>query len=116
MNDFALIFRQASDLPAPTQDGINLIMKEWDEWINEIAAAGRYTPGGKLTAKGKVLKASGSITDGPFVELKEELAGFFIVKAADLDEAITLAHGCPILKQKGGSVEIRPIIRGIMPK
>ena len=45
-----------------------------------------------------------------FVELKEELLGFIIVKAEDLYEATTLAHGCPVLKSEG-TVEIRPIIR-----
>ena len=62
----------------------------------------------RLTAEGKVLKAGGVITDGPFVEIREMLGSFIVVKAENFDEAITLAHGCPAIDQ-GGSVEIRPI-------
>jgi len=58
--------------------------------------------------EGKVLKPGGIITDGPFVEIREVLGSFIVVKADSLEEATTLAHGCPAIDQ-GGSVEIRPI-------
>jgi hypothetical protein len=48
-----------------------------------------------------------SITDGPFAETKEQLAGFYMIEAADLDEAIRLASGIP--PARVGSIEIRPI-------
>jgi len=47
------------------------------------------------------------ITDGPFAETKEQLAGFYIVEAADLDEAIRLAAKIP--PARVGSVEVRPV-------
>ncbi len=48
-----------------------------------------------------------SITDGPFAETKEQLAGFYMIEAQDLDEAIRLASGIP--PARVGSIEIRPI-------
>ena len=48
-----------------------------------------------------------TVTDGPFAETKEQLAGFYLVEAADLDEAITLAAGIP--PARVGSIEVRPI-------
>lgn len=48
-----------------------------------------------------------SITDGPFAETKEQLAGFYMIEAADLDEAIKLAAGIP--PARVGSIEVRPI-------
>ncbi len=48
-----------------------------------------------------------SITDGPFAETKEQLAGFYMIEAPDLDEAIRLASGIP--PARVGSIEIRPI-------
>jgi hypothetical protein len=48
-----------------------------------------------------------SITDGPFAETKEQLAGFYLVEAKDLDEAIQLAARIPPARE--GSVEVRPI-------
>jgi len=46
-------------------------------------------------------------TDGPFIEAKEALGGFYLVEARDLDEAIELAAACPGAKY--GAIEIRPI-------
>jgi hypothetical protein len=48
-----------------------------------------------------------SVTDGPFAETKEQLAGFYLVEAEDLDEAIRLASTLP--PARIGSVEIRPV-------
>ncbi|MER2297952.1 YciI family protein [Pseudomonas promysalinigenes] len=48
-----------------------------------------------------------SITDGPFAETKEQLAGFYLVDAQDLDEALNIAKGIPAARV--GSVEVRPI-------
>ncbi len=48
-----------------------------------------------------------SVTDGPFAETKEQLAGFYMVKARDLNEAIRLASGIP--PARVGSIEVRPV-------
>ena len=48
-----------------------------------------------------------SVTDGPFAETKEQLAGFYMIEAKDLDEAIRLASGIP--PARVGSIEVRPV-------
>jgi len=48
------------------------------------------------------------VTDGPFAETREQLGGFFMVDASDLDEAIAIASRIPMAR--GGTVEIRPVI------
>lgn len=48
-----------------------------------------------------------SITDGPFAETKEQLAGFYMIEAGDLSEAIRIASGIP--PARVGSIEVRPI-------
>jgi hypothetical protein len=48
-----------------------------------------------------------SVTDGPFAETKEQLAGFYMIEAHDLDEAIRLASEIP--PARVGSIEVRPI-------
>jgi hypothetical protein len=48
-----------------------------------------------------------SITDGPFAETKEQLAGFYLVDAADLDEAIRIAARIPPARE--GTIEVRPV-------
>ncbi len=51
-----------------------------------------------------------SITDGPFAETKEQLGGFFLINARDLDEAVQLASKIP--SARTGSIEVRPISEG----
>jgi hypothetical protein len=48
-----------------------------------------------------------SITDGPFAETKEQLAGFYMIEAKDLDEAVKIASGIP--PARVGCIEVRPI-------
>ena len=48
-----------------------------------------------------------TMTDGPFAETKEQLAGFYLIDAADLDEAVTLAARIPPVR--AGSIEVRPV-------
>lgn len=49
------------------------------------------------------------ITDGPFIESKEALAGFFVIEARDLDHALAMAKVVPIMD---GGVEVRPLLGG----
>ena len=60
--------------------------------------------GGKLGA-GRLVTAE-SVTDGPFVEVKELVGGYMIVLAASLEEAIEVARGCPGLVRPGSGVEV----------
>lgn len=109
MKEFALLFRVPDDYSNVTQEEWKVIAKKWQDWIGGIAAQGKLTGNvTRLTMEGKVLKQGGVITDGPFVEIKERLGSFIVVKADNIDEATTLAHGCPAI-DRGGSVEIRPI-------
>ncbi len=111
MTEFALLFRQPSyehSHLSPTE--LEAITKRWQEWVGGIAAQGKLVGSGpRLATEGKVLKAGGLVTDGPFVEIKERLGSFLIVRAESLEEATALAYGCPAL-DAGGSVEIRAIL------
>jgi hypothetical protein len=53
------------------------------------------------------IRASG-ITDGPFIEAKEVVLGFYVIEAPNLDAALAMAQRNPIIKQ-GGGVEVRPV-------
>lgn len=104
------LFRQPSFDHFKTSPGeMQAISQKWKEWVEGIAAQGRLSAqGSRLSTEGKVLKPGGVVTDGPFVEIKEKLGGYIVVKAESIDDAVTLAHGCPAL-DAGGSVEIRPL-------
>lgn len=105
------MFRQPSfDTSQMSPATFEAVATKWKEWVGGLTAQEKLvTTGARLATEGKVLKAGGVITDGPFVEVKERLGSFIIVKADSLEEATALAHGCPVLDAQG-SVEIRPIL------
>lgn len=106
-----LLFRQPNyDYSNAAPADFKALAKKWQDWVGGIAAQGKLASNGpRLSLEGKVLKAGGVVTDGPFVEIREMLGSFIIVRADSLEEATTLAHGCPAL-DANGSVEVRPIM------
>jgi hypothetical protein len=80
------------------------------------AAAGPGVEGEQLdlAASATTLRTDGAdgflITDGPFLETKEALGGFYLLEAADLDEAIKLAARLPEVRAGHSGVEIRPVV------
>ncbi len=108
MEEFVLIFRGSNQAPSGTPDERKAITQKWMDWIAGIAAQNKLVDqGNRLGQKGRVLKAD-ITTDGPFCEIKEIIGGYSIIRAASLDEAESIAKGCPGLLF-GGSVEIREI-------
>lgn len=112
MNEFLLIFRRDLKTPGaqPTAQQIQDMMKDWQNWLGGIAAQNKLVnTGNRLIGEGRVVRAGGQITDGPYVEIKEGLAGYTIIRADSLDEAAELAKGCPVTFV-GGNVEVRQIV------
>ncbi|MEO5645504.1 MAG: YciI family protein [Bacteroidia bacterium] len=111
MKEFLLIFRRdESKIEPRSPEQMQTMMKPWQDWMGSIAAQNKLvTPGNRLENDGAVLKASNIITNGPYVETKESVGGYTIIKAASIEEAIELSKGCPIL-QDGGNVEVRAIV------
>ncbi len=78
----------------------------------EIAASGHRLGGEALepvhtATTVRVRNGRVAVTDGPFAETKEQLAGFYLIDARDLDEAIRLAARIP--PARTGSIEVRPV-------
>ncbi|MES2379795.1 MAG: YciI family protein [Bacteroidota bacterium] len=112
MKDFLLIFRMDVNTPQPqlSPDEIQAMMKPWQDWMGSIAAQNKLVDqGNRLEPNGRVVKPNNIVTDGPFVEIKEAVGGYTIIKAASFDEAVEISKGCPIL-HVGGHVEVRAII------
>ncbi|MBS1562774.1 MAG: transcription initiation protein [Bacteroidetes bacterium] len=101
-----LITKEAQ--PSPEQ--MQVYMKQYQDWVGTIAAQNKFVGGTGLSKEGRVVKSGQMMTDGPFAEIKESIAGFIRVRAKDLDEAAAFAEACPILKGPGNSVEVRQIV------
>lgn len=111
MKDFLLLYRlDESKLASRSPEELQANTQRWMDWMGNIAAQNKLTARGeRLHTDGKVIRRDHVITDGPYTELKEQLGGYSIVKAASLEEATALAKDCPIFFN-GGSVEVREII------
>jgi hypothetical protein len=86
---------------------------KWSDLFAWMAQKGIETDGLELEgpAKAKTVRARDGealVIDGPYVETKEQIGGYFLVELDDLDEAIELASRIPVAQK--GSVEIRPLI------
>ena len=80
-------------------------------WIKTLGEKGNLVGGEPLQRSGKqVIGTKKVITDGPFMEVKEAVGGYLIVKANTLDEAIELAKSCPALLSGTGNVEVRAVM------
>lgn len=109
MKEFLLIFRRevVANEVQPSPEQMQGIMKHWQDWMGSIAAQNKLADSGnRLASEGRVVKRNNIITNGPFVEIKEAIGGYIIVKADSFDEAADLAKGCPILAVDG-NVEVR---------
>ena len=85
-------------------------IERYMNWIEKLRNDGHFVAGEPLAESGKVLsgKNGSTVTDGPFTESKEEVGGYFVIRANDLAAAVELAKGCPIFANNG-TVEVRPI-------
>lgn len=111
MKDFMMLFHsEPNPNMEPTPAEIEAEIKEWMDWVGGIGAQGKLkNPGEALGFEGKTMHADGSITDGPYAEVKEFVGGFIIVSDENIDEAMKLVEGCPALSS-GGKVEVREIM------
>lgn len=110
MKEFLLIFRMdiTTKDAQPTPAQMQVYMTQWMEWINDISAQKRLADGGNhLLKSGKVLRSKGVINDEPYTVNKESVAGYIIVLAKNIDDAVRIASKCPILQGEGTSVEVR---------
>jgi len=93
----------------PSPEQLQVYMKMYNDWVGGIAAQNKFVGGKGLSTEGKVVKSDNVVTDGPYAEVKESIAGFIIVKAKDFDDALKMARNCPTL-QGDNSVEVRKVI------
>ena len=112
MKEFLFIYRRdaQSDTIQISPDQIQAMLKPWQDWMGGLAAQNKLVDrGNRLAGEGSVVKPNNVVTNGPYVELKEAVGGYSIVRAKDLKEASDLAKGCPILAV-GGTVEVRTVV------
>ena len=104
-----LIYENEAGYQSASPEDMQNIMEAHNRFAQQVAELGAKLDGGNAlqptttatTIRGDV------VTDGPFVETKEALGGYYLVEAADLDQALAVAKLCPA---PYGGVEVRPIM------
>lgn len=110
MSQFLLILRGGSDYPTSPEE-MQQTFEKYMAWGQKLKAEGKLISADPLKDEGKVIhstKENLRVTDGPFTETKEAVAGYYLLEIANADEVVETAKGCPHLLY-GGSVEVREI-------
>jgi hypothetical protein len=93
-------------------------MAEYRAVVGDLKAAGKYETGSQLQPTGsatsvRLRNGKRAVTDGPFAETREQLGGYFLIDAANLDEAIAIAERVP--SARFGTIEVRPLVEMAVP-
>jgi hypothetical protein len=107
--------KQLVVMPAREMDALNAEHLDYDDALRssgQFVEAEALEPGSATTCV-RVRQGRTTVTDGPFAETKEQIAGFFLIEARDLNEAIQVAANIPAARL--GTVEVRPTRQLVVP-
>jgi hypothetical protein len=111
MKQYLLSVHYVEGQPQPAADEMQRVYKDVEAFNDDLRASGAWVFAGGLHTPdiATVVRAQGDdilVTDGPFAESKEQLGGFWVLKAEDLDSALELAKRATVACR--GPVEVRP--------
>jgi hypothetical protein len=110
MKYMALIYANGSGTDGLSEDDQKAVFGEYMALSGEPKTIGGEQLAGADTATTVRVQSGETLTtDGPFVETKEELGGYYLIEADDLDEAVAFAARIPAARF-GGAVEVRPVV------
>jgi hypothetical protein len=112
MKYLCLIYDEEKKLAAMPKPELDALMGEYVTFTKAIRGSGHYLGGNDLQPTRnattiRIRNGQMSTTDGPFAETKEQLGGYYLIEAKDLNEAIQIASRIP--SATIGSIEVRPI-------
>lgn len=113
MKYLCLIYDEEKKLAAMSKSESDAFLGEYTAFSKSIREGGQYVAGEALKPVNtattiRVRNGKVSTTDGPFAETREQLGGFYMITARDLNEAIQIASRIPSARL--GSIEVRPIM------
>lgn len=107
MAQYAVLIYADDSAHAP--DATPADLESCDQHSDELAEDGSMVAAFALTPRDMATSIrADAITDGPFIDSKEVVAGFYVIEAPDLDAALAIARLNPVVKD-GGGVEVRPL-------
>ena len=110
MAQYAILIYAHDSAHAPDATADDL--ETCDRHSDELAESGSMIMAYALTPRDMATSIrADAITDGPFLDSKEVVAGFYVIEAPDLDAALAIAGRNPVVRE-GGGVEVRPVHSG----
>jgi hypothetical protein len=112
MKYLCLIYDEEAKIATMSKSDAEAFMGEYFAFTEDIKKSGHYVAGEALKPVNtattvRMRNGKMSTTDGPFAETKEQLGGFYMIEARDLNDALKVASRIPSAKH--GSVEVRPV-------
>jgi hypothetical protein len=108
-NGYMLLFRGNDWHKSLSPEETQKVTDQWMAWFRRLTEQGKAVAGNPLEREGKIVSGKNRVvSDGPFAESKEAIAGYFLLDVASLDEAVAIAQGCPGLPY-GARIEVRPV-------
>ena len=113
MQYMCLIYEQESQWAKMSEAEKGVMYTDYYKFSDEIKKSGHWVAGDPLepthtATTVRVRNGKAQTTDGPFAETKEQLGGYYIIEAKDLDEAVAIAGRIP--GARIGSIEVRPLM------
>ncbi|WP_430612081.1 YciI family protein [Flavobacterium sp. JP2137] len=111
MKEFLLLIRENVNYGSLSLQEMQDEIEKHLNWVEQLMEQGCFKGGNPLDSQGVSLKGKDRVlTDGPFVESKECISGFYFLMANSLEEATEIGKGCPAL-DFGASIEIREVFQ-----
>jgi hypothetical protein len=107
-SEYLFLFRGTLWPKDLSPEEIQNAIAQFTSWFEQLKSDENVKSGHPLEHHGKIVTGRNSVVDGPFAESKEAIAGFFIIQADSLEEAVQIAKNCPSL-DNGQTVEVRAI-------
>src|ERR1700683_420424 len=112
MNYLLLIYANEDEITGLSETAVQKVVGEYTDFTKSIVQAGNFKAGDRLkpvssASTVRVRNGKTAITDGPFAETREQLGGYYLIEAKNLDEATAIAARIP--GARIGSIEVRPI-------
>jgi hypothetical protein len=113
MKYMLLIYDAEQEIAKMSQEEGERFFAEYMKFTDEIRASGHLVSGDALepirtATTVRIRDGKLSTTDGPFAETREQLGGYYVIEAKDLDEALKIAARVP--SARTGSIEVRPLV------
>ena len=113
MKYMLLIYSNPANWAALSETDRATLNRDYGTFTQDIVASGEFVSGDPLAGIDtattvKVRDGASETTDGPFIESKEHLAGYYVVDVKDLDRALALAAKIP--DARFGAIEVRPVL------